>query len=267
MEDLKISYIQSNLHWEFPEENLRMFSRKIAGITEETDLIILPEMFTTGFTMHPSLYAQTMDGIAVEWMKETALERNCVIAGSMAMEEGVKHFNRFLWVRPDGSTEQYDKRHLFGYGGEDAHYTAGSEKLITGLKGWKVRPFVCYDLRFPVWSRNRWKQSGEKLEAEYDLAIYAANWPERRSLPWKTLLAARAMENQVYVTGVNRVGVDGEGLEYAGDSAVISFKGDLLSKPNSGTELHETITLSYKELMDFRLSFPAGRDADEFTLA
>jgi omega-amidase len=256
--DLKISLIQANLHWEDAAANLKMFAEKIASVNEDTDLILLPEMFSTGFTMNTKV-AERMDGRTVTWMKEQAKKKNCVITGSVVIEESGKFYNRLVWMRPDGSFEIYNKRHLFRYANEQEHYTAGDKRLIVDLKGWKVCPLVCYDLRFPVWSRN-------KGNSEYDLLIYVANWPERRNHPWKTLLLARAIENQCYVAGLNRVGNDGNSVYHSGDSAVITFKGEIISKIKAGEESVETVTLSYEELKAFRKGFPAGMDADEFIL-
>jgi omega-amidase len=265
MEDIRITYIQSSLHWEDPDANLKMLGAKI-GEAPETDLLILPEMFSTGFSMKPELFAQDMNGSSVHWMKEMAQHKKCAITGSIIVREGGRFYNRLIWMRADGSLVYYDKRHLFRFGGEHEHYTAGTEKLCIQLKGWNIRPLICYDLRFPVWSRNRWKKRNEVPEAEYDLLLYTANWPERRNFAWKTLLLARAIENQAYVAGVNRVGTDGTGLSHTGDSVLINYKGDVLSKPNSGLEMQETILLSASELAAFRASFPAGMDADQFTI-
>jgi omega-amidase len=265
MEDIRITYIQSDLHWEKPADNLLMFSDKIAQ-APDTDLIILPEMFSTGFSMKPELFAQEMGGTSVQWLKEMAVKKGCVIMGSLIIAEGKDYFNRLIWMKPDGTWMMYDKRHLFRFGGEQNHYHAGSAKMKTQLKGWNVCPLICYDLRFPVWSRNQWNTQGPAPVADYDLLIYTANWPERRSHAWKTLLMARAIENQAYVAGINRVGKDGNDIYHAGDSALIDFKGEKLSKNNSGEELQETISISYSALTEFRKSFPAGMDADQFTI-
>ncbi len=266
MSDLKISFIQSELHWENAAENLRMFSEKIE-ILPDSDLILLPEMFNTGFSMKPDMVAEEMKGQTLNWMKSMARKKGCVLTGSLAVKEGNRYFNRLVWMRPDGSSETYDKRHLFRYGNEHEHYTPGKKKLVVDLKGWKICPLICYDLRFPVWARNRWKTDGQELHADYDLLIYVANWPEVRSHPWKTLLLARAIENQSFVAGLNRTGADGNGHQYAGDSAVIDFKGQILSKETHGMNCQETVSLSYADLMAFRKAFPAGLDADEFSLA
>lgn len=258
MSDLKITLIQTVLHWENIPKNLDMFSAKIASIKEQTDLILLPEMFSTGFSMHPGKLAEKMEGKSMQWMKAEAAKKNCVIAGSMIIEEKGKYFNRLVWMRPDGTYETYDKRHLFRYGKEHEHYAAGSKRLIVELKGWKICPMVCYDLRFPVWSRNK--------NAEYNLLIYVANWPERRNHPWKTLLLARAIENQCYVAGLNRVGEDGNKIDHSGDSAVINAKGEIISKTKAKEESTETVTLSLSELAEFRKQFPVGMDADDFSI-
>jgi predicted amidohydrolase len=259
MTDLKISIIQSNLHWENKEENLKMFSQKINNIAGSTDLIVLPEMFTTGFSMSPQKFAETMDGATVNWMIAKAKEKGCVITGSFICKENGNYFNRLVWMRADGTYSKYDKRHLFRMANEDSHYNFGQEKIIVELKGWKICPLICYDLRFPVWSRNR-------SSSNYDLLIYVANWPEIRRYPWKTLLLARAIENQCYVVGLNRVGNDGNKIYHSGDSAVINAKGEIISKIRAHEDSSETITLKYSDLIEFRKAFPAMLDADEFII-
>ncbi len=269
MNELKITTIQSNLHWENKEMNLNMFSQKINDIAESTDLIILPEMFSTGFSMNPKKFAEPMNGLTVNWMIEKAKEKMCAVTGSFIYEENGKCFNRLVWVNADGSCFTYDKRHLFRMAHEDNHYSAGQNKIIIELKGWKICPLVCYDLRFPVWSRNKAvRESKEDLNPhyEYDLLIYVANWPEIRSFPWKTLLLARALENQCYVAGLNRLGNDGNQIYHSGDSAVINAKGEVISKTKAHEESAETITLSYSELTAFRKFFPAILDADAFEI-
>jgi predicted amidohydrolase len=267
--DLKITIIQSNLQWENKELNLKMFSEKISNISESTDLIILPEMFTTGFSMSPQKFAEPMNGITVNWMKEKAKEKACVITGSFICEEEGQYFNRLVWMHPDGNYNIYDKRHLFRMAKEDDYYSAGQKKLIVELKGWKICPLVCYDLRFPVWTRNklvRYSNEDSSSTIEYDLLIFVANWPEVRSYPWKTLLLARAIENQCYVVGLNRVGNDGNDIYHSGDSAIINAKGGVISKTNPHEDSTETITLNYSELAGFRKSFPAMLDADAFEI-
>ena len=259
MTDLKITIIQSNLHWENKEMNLKMFSQKINNIAESTDLIILPEMFTTGFSMSPQKFAESMSGPTVKWMQEKAKEKGCAITGSFICEENGNYFNRLVWMNADGTYSVYDKRHLFRMANEDNHYSFGKSKLIVELKGWKICPLICYDLRFPVWSRNR-------SSFNYDLLIYVANWPEIRSYPWKTLLLARAIENQCYVVGLNRVGDDGNKIYHSGDSAVVNAKGEIISKIRVHEESTETITLKHSDLIEFRKAFPAMLDADEFII-
>jgi omega-amidase len=269
MSDLKITIIQSNLHWENKEANLGMFSDKIAAINTETDLIILPEMFTTGFSMRPERFAEKKNGVTHSWMQNQAKLKNCVITGSFMCEENANYYNRLIWMRPDGTFSQYDKKHLFSMGDENNHYTAGDNKIIEEIKGWRICPLICYDLRFPVWSRNRASYSKFKsafgTEA-YDVLIYIANWPERRSHPWKTLLLARAIENQCYVAGINRIGMDGNEIDHSGDSVVINAKGEIISKTKAEEESTETIILKYSDLKSFRNSFPVLKDGDDFVI-
>lgn len=257
MNNLKITLIQSDLHWENKAKNIEMFSEKIDQISEKTDLIILPEMFTTGFSMQPEKFAEDMNGPTVSWLKDKAREKNCVITGSFICEEEGKYYNRLVWMRPEGTFSHYDKRHLFSMGDENNHYTCGYERIMEEIKGWKICPLICYDLRFPVWSRN-------VASYPYDLLIYIANWPERRSHPWKTLLLARAIENQCYVAGLNRIGNDSNEIYHSGDSAVINPKGEIISNIPPHESFIETITLSYDELIEFRKIFPVLKDADRF---
>ncbi|CAN5354872.1 amidohydrolase [soil metagenome] len=275
MNDLKITIIQSDLFWEDKQKNLEMFSQKIASISEQTDLIVLPEMFTTGFSMRPELFAETMSGATVNWMKEKAKEKNCVITGSFICEDGGTHFNRLVWMNADGICSTYDKRHLFRMGDEDNHYGHGNKKIIVELKGWKICPLICYDLRFPVWARNtktvsssKNQVSGQKkeIDLDYDVLIYVANWPERRAHPWKSLLVARSIENQSYTIGGNRIGNDGNAIYHSGDSVALNFKGETISKTKAKEESIETITLSYSDLTEFRKMFPVMLDADDFEI-
>jgi omega-amidase len=256
MQDLTISIIQTPLFWEDKERNLAMFSQKINDIEDKTDLIILPEMFTTGFSMKPEQFAEETEGETLKNMREWASEKECIVTGSIIVKENQSYFNRLLWVRADGSYENYDKRHLFRFAGEDDHYTAGSEKLIVELNGWKICPLICFDLRFPVWSRN--------VNKEYDCLIYVANWPAVRSSAWNTLLQARAHENQCYVVGVNRIGEDGNAIPHSGNSAVIEPKGNTSSKIQPNIEGIDTVSLTWNELIDFREKFPVSLDADQF---
>lgn len=222
---------------------------------QHTNLIVLPEMFTTGFSMNPEKLKETMDGQAVQWMKKLADEKNAAITGSLIIEDKGKIFNRCLWVLPNGKVEFYDKRHLFTMSGEHAHYSPGNNKLVTEYLGWRFCPLICYDLRFPVWSRNT---------ENYDVLLYMANWPSVRSHVWENLLVARAIENQAYCIGVNRVGVDGTGLHYSGKSALISPKGT--ASFIGEDETVKTFELSYSELHQFRKKFPVLHDRDAFSL-
>lgn len=258
MENLKVTIIQANLIWENKMENLQRFSYLIKNIREETDLIILPEMFTTGFTMNAASLAESMDDDSFRHMRKWATEKNCAVTGSIIVSENGKYYNRLIWMTPD-SFEVYDKRHLFALSKEDNTYTRGEKKIIVTLKGWKILPLICYDLRFPVWSRRTKKEN-------YDLLLYVANWPERRVYAWKSLLTARSIENQSYVAGVNRVGNDGNGIYHSGESAVVDFKGEKLSETSEGNEFVQTLTLNHDELLKFRKQFAFFEDGDEFEL-
>src|SRR5215469_13860177 len=200
MSTLTITGIQTNLHWEDKKANLQMFEEKISSISQPTEIVVLPEMFSTGFSMKPEKLAETMDGETVQWMKRVSAEKKIILTGSLIIEDNKKYFNRLIWMLPNGQVGYYDKRHLFAYGEEDQHFTAGNKRLIASVKGWKINLLVCYDLRFPIWARQTPAPAGEDgTSAEYDLLIYVANWPERRNHAWKTLLQARAIENQCYV--------------------------------------------------------------------
>jgi predicted amidohydrolase len=260
MSDLKITLIQSDLFWENKEKNLEFFSNKIDAIKQTTDLIILPEMFSTGFSMNTEQLAESLFGNTFNWMKQKAIEKNSSITGSFICEENGNYYNRLLWMNADGTYSTYDKRHLFRMGDENNNYNSGNKKLIVELKGWKICPLVCYDLRFPVWSRN------ENGENNYDLLLYIANWPERRAYAWKTLLPARAIENQCYVAGLNRVGNDGNSISHSGDSVVLNFKGETISNIAVHQEVTETIILNKETLYNFRKEFPVLLDADSFEI-
>ncbi len=257
--NLTVTFIQSTIYWEEPDKNLMHFSKKFAAITEATDVIILPEMFTTGFTMKPEMHAEESGGKGLQWMQQMAIERNCAVTGSVSVKEMNTYYNRLYWVNPDGTFLYYDKRHLFSMGKEDEHYTRGTGKLIVNYKGWKICPLVCYDLRFPVWSKNI-------KEAPYDVLIYVANWPEVRSYPWKQLLIARAIENQCYVVGVNRIGEDANHFNHTGDSVIINPKGEIVSKTTANEDSTETVSISLNDLSRFRDAFPVLNDGDTFTI-
>ena len=267
MSTLTITTIQSNLFWEDKTANLQMLQKKIDSMEEKTEIVILPEMFTTGFSMRVKELAETMDGDTVEWMKMVSNKNGIVLTGSVMIEEAEKYYNRLIWMLPNGQYGYYDKRHLFAYGEEDQHYSAGNKRLIASVKGWKINLQVCYDLRFPVWARQSPLSSrrGAGGEVEYDVLIYVANWPERRSHAWKTLLCARAIENQCYVIGVNRVGDDAKNIHYSGNSLVIDPMGQVLYHMADEEDIN-TITLSKEKLQEVRTKFPFLNDADDFTM-
>ncbi|WP_299259512.1 amidohydrolase [uncultured Aquimarina sp.] len=255
---LNIALIQSHLAWENPIQNRAVFERKIKSVHNETDLIILPEMFNTGFTMNVVEVAETMDGETISWLRKLAKEKDCAIAGSIIIKDVKGYFNRFLFVRPDGSIQKYDKHQLFTLAKEEEVFTAGNEEVIILYKGWKIKPQVCYDLRFPVWARNT---SG------YDLLVYVASWPKPRVNAWDTLLKARAIENMSYCIGVNRVGLDGKGYEYNGHSAVYDVLGNSVLQENSIEReviLYATLDKSYVE--NTRKKLPFLDDADNFRI-
>jgi omega-amidase len=257
MNDLTISLVQTDIFWENPTANLAMLEEKILSIPQQTDLIILPEMFNSGFTMNVEKIAEPMNLTTFRWLQQIAAETKAVISGSFAVKVGKKTFNRLIWMQPDGQFDFYDKRHLFRMGFELEHFSSGNRKIIKELKGWKILPLICYDIRFPVWARNK--------NLEYDLLFYVASWPESRNHVWNTLLMARALENLTYVAGVNRVGTDGIGIKHAGESALIDFKGSRLFYEKDKEIIH-TQTLSKQNLLDFRAKFPAHLDADAFEI-
>jgi predicted amidohydrolase len=256
-ENIKITLVQSDIVWEDIDKNLENYTRKISNIAESTDIIVLPEMFASGFSMNPQKFAEKPGGTIFSWMKKTAAEKSAAILGSIITFEDNKYYNRLIWIQPDGQFLHYDKRHLFSFAGEDKHYTGGTSKLIVNYKGWRIRPLICYDLRFPVWSRNR---------NDYDLLIYVANWPQRRNHAWKSLLAARAIENQCYTIGVNRVGQDGNGIEHSGDSVFIDYNGLPISRILPFEEKVATFSISFSELNEYKSKFAFWRDADNFEI-
>lgn len=259
MQDLKIAFIQSQLHWHNPQANRSMFEEKIWEIKSPVDLIILPEMFTTGFTMEASGQAEVMGTTTTKWMAQIAAQTKAVVTGSVVVKEHGNYYNRLIWMNPDGEYQHYDKRHLFRYAGEHEKYLPGKERLIVKLKGWKICPQICYDLRFPVWSRNEYDNG----EAAYDLLIYVANWPDKRVNAWDALLKARAIENLAYSIGVNRVGTDDNGVAYCGHSAAYDFKGEVLHGPKELEEI-VVVELNYDSMEQFRKRFPFYLDADKF---
>ena len=256
MRTLRISLLQVELAWQDPAANRDRFEQLITAHSKESDLTILPEMFTTGFTMEVQTHAERMDGESVAWLTRLAAKEQVTLCGSLIIEDQGQFHNRLIWMPPDGNQSIYDKRHLFRMADEHKHYTGGNRKMIVQLDEWRICPLVCYDLRFPVWSRG---------QNEYDLLIYVANWPAARRSAWQVLLPARAVENQCYVAGVNRVGQDGNGKDYAGDSTVADHLGRTLTdcgdKPGS-----VTVSLDLDELNRYRKKFPAFLDADEFSI-
>ena len=264
MSTLTVTTIQADLAWEDRTANLQRLEQKILSIGESTELVILPEMFSTGFSMRPEKLAESMEGPTVQWMRDIAARRRIILTGSLIIEEEGKYYNRLIWMLPNGEWGSYDKRHRFAFAGEDDHYTAGHKRLIGSVKGWRILLLVCYDLRFPVWSRQTPAEPGEP-DLEHDCIVYVANWPERRSLAWKTLLQARAIENQSYVIGVNRVGNDGNNIAHSGDSMIIDPLGEILYHGQGREELF-TQTLQKERLTEVRQKFPFWRDADHFTI-
>jgi predicted amidohydrolase len=256
MRDLRVALVQSMLHWEDAAVNRAMFTEKFRALKGTTDLVVLPEMFTTGFSMRSAELAEPMDGDTVSWLKEQARELEAAIYGSAIIAEGGKSYNRGLFVKPDGTVVTYDKRHLFRMAEEFQHYTPGTQRVVVEWRGWRLLLQICYDLRFPVFSRNR---------ADYDGILYIANWPEARRYPWSQLLIARAIENQSYVIGVNRVGMDGKGHHYTGDSVAVDPRGDADEMPPAKEAILQTI-LHREALNDFRAKFPVAMDADAFDL-
>lgn len=255
---LNIALLQSNLYWENITANLAMFEEKISQITSPVDLIVLPEMFSTGFTMNAANLAEPMNLTTYKWLQQQSKKTQAVVVGSCIIKEQGFFYNRLLWAEPNGNVDFYDKRHLFRLAGENQIYSAGSKKIIKNLKGWKICPLICYDLRFPVWSRN--------TNLEYDILLYIANWPNPRLNAWDTLLQARAIENLAFSIGLNRVGKDEKGNEYKGNSAVYDFKGQTLLKIENGKEALEIITLHKQPLDEFREKFAVYLDADSFSL-
>ncbi len=255
---MRLTIVQSALTWENPAANRAMFSQKLASLSGQTDLIVLPEMFTSGFSMNAAALAEPMDGPTVQWLCQTADDLDAAVTGSFICSENGKFHNRLVFVRPGGDFDFYDKKHLFTLAGEQEYFESGESQLIVEWLGWRIRPLVCYDLRFPVWSRN-------SAQNPYDLLLYVANWPARRAHHWRSLLAARAIENQSFVAGANIVGTDGAGLEYVGDSAIIDFSGQTIFQI-SGQEGALTAKLSLEDLQRYRQQLPFLQDGDCYQL-
>ncbi len=256
---MKVALIQADLVWEDITANLALLEEKIAALPEPADVIVLPEMFSTGFSMNAPALAEAMNVTTTRWLKMMAAQTQALLIGSFQVKEGENFYNRLLCVRPEGTYEFYDKRHLFRFGAEHETFTAGNERLIVSWKGWRICPLICYDLRFPVWSRQDTKNP-------YDLLLYVANWPAARAYAWDTLLRARAIENLSYVLGVNRVGNDGNGIAYSGGSLAVDFLGEVISDLGEAESV-KVIRLAKAPLEKFREKFPALLDADDFSIA
>jgi len=256
MSTLKLTVVQSELHWHDAASNRKMFSALIASIPESTDLIILPEMFTTGFSMDAPVLAEPMDGESVNWLRDSARAKQAAICGSLIIVDDGEYYNRFFCIDANGNQTTYDKRHLFRLADEQHHYAQGNDLVTFEHKGFRICPMICYDLRFPVWSRNR---------NNYDLLIYVANWPGRRHHAWETLLRARAIENLSYVAGVNRIGTDGNNLPYAGGSAIVDYLGHDLADLGDKAGI-ATAELDLEQLQKFRERFAFHKDADDFAI-
>lgn len=258
IENLKVTVFQAYLFWENIEKNLSNLTLRLSmGVREKTDLIVLPEMFNTGFSMNSEALAEDMEGPTVQWLKKTASQYNCVITGSLIIKDNGNYYNRLVWMEPSGNYKYYDKHHLFGLGEEDKHFSPGKDKLIVELKGWKIRLAICYDLRFPVWLRN--------INEEYDILLLVASWPDKRSNHWKTLIPARAVENQSYVIAVNRVGHDGNQIYHSGHSMCLDPNGNTVYYKPEDEDLY-TFSINYEELVKTRRQFPFLKDADNFQL-
>lgn len=254
---LKVTLIQSKLHWEQVDANLSMFSEKIDSIAETTDLIILPEMFSTGFSMNASTLAEETNGKTLNWMISEAKKSNAALTGSVIISENNTFYNRLFFVFPNGEYKMYNKKHTFTLAGEHKTYSKGTKRLIVDYKGWKICPLVCYDLRFPVWARNT---------VDYDVLLYVANWPKKRVAAWDALLKARAIENMSYCVGVNRIGPDGNNHEYSGHSAVYDVLGELISTKELETEFTQTLTLTKEHVNSTRDQLRFLQDRDLFEL-
>lgn len=260
MHDLSITTVQTSLHWEDGPANLQMLEEKIRPL-QGAQVVVLPEMFSTGFSMRPEQLAETMEGPTLLWMRALAAEKNIILTGSVIISENGRYYNRLVWMLPNGQAGHYDKRHLFAYAGEDQHFARGTKRLVARVGGWRILTLTCYDLRFPVWSRQQMNHG----KPEYDVLLYVANWPERRSYAWRNLLVARAIENQCYVVGVNRVGHDGHGIYHSGDTMVIDPMGEVLFQIAHQEDV-SSHTLSREKIATVRNTLPFWKDGDRFSI-
>jgi omega-amidase len=254
---MKISVIQPDIAWENKYLNYQNLSGQIEPLYNKTDLVILPEMFNTGFSMNTDQFSEPPQGETFRWMMSIAINGNFGICGSYMVRENDNVFNRWVFVSPNRDSWYYDKRHLFGMGDENKYFTAGKSRLVFTFRGVRISPYICYDLRFPVWSRN---------QNDYDLAVYSANWPEVRINVWNTLLKARAIENQCFVAGSNRIGIDGKGIKYCGETVIVGPRGEVIASAGTGSGVSVSAEISIDELNEFRMKFPVGKDADNFTI-
>lgn len=262
MQDLSVTIVQADLIWGDIDANLNNFSNLLDKLDADTDLIVLPEMFSTAFAVDNVNIAEGAEGEAFRWMNSTALKKNAAVVGSIFVKEGSSYYNRLVFMKPDGTYVTYDKRHLFRLAGEHEKFSPGDKRVIVDWKGWKILPLICYDLRFPVWSKNRYINNNY----EYDCILYLANWPGRRNYAWNSLLVARAIENQSYVVGVNRIGQDGNDIPHQGDSAVYNCRGRSLISTVPNEISVKTVKLSYEDIASFRKSFTVGLDWDKFDI-
>lgn len=266
--NLSLALVQSRIVWESPAENFKHLNKHLSRLERGgTDVVVLPEMFSTGFSMEAKRLSEEMEGPSMQWMFETSQGLKAAVCGSLMIRTGKNYFNRFIWMDPSGNYEYYDKRHLFSMGGEEKVYTAGNDSIVIEHKGWGVCLMVCYDLRFPVWSRNRMEGNGAKAKYDFDVLLYVANWPAVRSFAWKQLMIARAIENQCFVAGVNRVGKDGRDVEHSGDSALIDPLGQYVAQIKPNKEGLLQVELEWKLLQELRKGFPVLRDADTYRLS
>jgi len=262
MTTLKIALLQPDIHWKSPQKNHAMFDELLSAHAGKADAFVLPEMFSTGFVSDPASIAEQADGETFYWLKQSAARHGCAIAGSVVVCENDKYFNRFIWMNPDGSHYSYDKKHLFSLGNENVEYTPGAQQVVFEFKGWKIKPLICYDLRFPVWARNSFSEG----EFDYDILLLTANWPASRKLHWRQLILARAIENQCYAVGVNRRGKDGNGWQYTGGSTLATPDGKWLPELEDVDNDVVIVELNKTDLTQYRTSFPFARDWDGFRL-